>query len=193
MILVIDNYDSFTYNLVQYVGSMCRNINVIKNDKKNINEINFDKITHILISPGPGRPEDSKLSLDVIDVASKKEVPLLGICLGHQALGYYFKAEIINCNQVMHGKTSLIKHNCKSKIFNNINITFEATRYHSLIISNERFPKELRITSSSNNVEIMSIEHKTLPLYGVQFHPESIKTHAGYKIIKNFLNSCSIQ
>ena len=193
MILIIDNYDSFTYNLVQYVGKLSNNMLVIKNDQMIINNIDFSNISHIIISPGPGRPEDSKLSLDIIDYAKHNALPLLGICLGHQAIAYKYNAKITNAQYVMHGKVSTVSRKGESKILYNINKSFKATRYHSLVIAPDSLSSEFNITSYSDDNEIMSIEHKKLPLYGVQFHPESIKTEFGYKVIKNFLNTCTIQ
>jgi len=193
MILIIDNHDSFTYNLVQYVGKFSNNILIVKNDQMRIDEIDFDNISHIIISPGPGRPEDTKLALNVIDHARDNKIPLLGICLGHQAIAYKYDTKIIHARNVMHGKVSVISPQGESTILNNINKPFKATRYHSLVLSSKSLSNKFNITSFSDDGEIMSIEHKDLPLYGVQFHPESIKTDYGYKIIENFLNTCIVQ
>ena len=187
MILLIDNYDSFTFNLAQYLGVHKMPMKIIKNDYTKFNQINFDKISHIVISPGPGSPDNSKLSLNSIQVSLKRSIPLLGVCLGHQAIAKIFGLNVRCANSVMHGKVSVIKHNSLSRLFKNVPITFNAVRYHSLIVDN--FDNDDIIVSSiSDQNEIMSIEHKKKPIYGVQFHPESILTDHGKLIIKNFLN-----
>ena len=187
MILIIDNYDSFTYNLVQYVGSINKNVKTIKNNELTVKQIQSLNISHIIISPGPGRPENTGICLDVIKNISSK-IPTLGICLGHQAIGFQFNAIISKSKFIMHGKTSIVKHNKKSKIFNNIPEIFNATRYHSLSIEKNFKNKHIQITSFSDDGEIMSIEHNKYPIFGIQFHPESILTEYGIKIIDNFLN-----
>ena len=184
MILIIDNYDSFTYNIYQYVGQFNPDVKVIKNDEITISEIKEMSVEKIIISPGPGHPKDSRVSLDCIDMLGE-EIPILGICLGHQAIGIQFGGKIINSNQIVHGKTSMIKHS-GSAIFRGINSPFEATRYHSLIIDKEGFPDSLEIIAECDEM-IMGLKHKDRPIYGVQFHPESIKTEDGLKIIQNFL------
>ena len=184
MTLIIDNYDSFTYNIYQYVGQFNSNVQVIKNDEVSINkliDINPDKI---IISPGPGHPKDSKISLECIQKLGVS-TPILGICLGHQAIGVSYGAQIINSNQIVHGKTSMIHHN-DDILFKGLNNPFEATRYHSLIIDQDSLPSQLEIIAESDNM-IMGIKHKKNLMYGVQFHPESIKTEDGLKIIENFL------
>lgn len=185
-IVVIDNYDSFTYNLVQLIGSLGPKVIVLKNDETNVESIRKLRPDKILISPGPGRPENSAVSLDVIKYF-KDKLPVLGVCLGHQAIGYVFGAEIVSAPELMHGKVSRIKHDNKS-IFSNVESLFEATRYHSLIISRIDFPDELEISAETNDGIIMGIRHKVYPLEGVQFHPESILTSEGSRIIKNWLN-----
>ena len=187
MILIIDNYDSFTFNLVQYVGDINENIKVIKNDELTINEILKMDISHIIISPGPGNPSNTGICKNIIKKLSHK-IPILGICLGHQLIGHLYNGEIINSKKIMHGKVSIIKHNNKSILFRNIPLRFEATRYHSLCIKDNYKHKDINITAWSDSNEIMSIEHKKYPLYGVQFHPESILTEYGKDIINNFLN-----
>jgi len=187
MILLIDNYDSFTFNLAQYIGVHNKPIKIIKNDYTKFNHINFDSITHIVVSPGPGSPNNSKLSLNSIQVAFKKSIPLLGVCLGHQAIARIFGLNVRHAKSVMHGKTSIIKHNSSSCLFKNVPITFNAVRYHSLIVDNFD-NNDIIVSSVSDQNEIMSIEHKKKPIYGVQFHPESILTEHGELIIKNFLN-----
>ena len=184
MILIIDNYDSFTYNIYQYVGEFNSNVKVIKNDQISIKELKKINPEKIIISPGPGHPKDSKVSLECIDKLGDS-IPILGICLGHQAIGISYGSQIINSNQIVHGKTSMIKHS-GDRLFEGLNNPFEATRYHSLIIDKEGFPDDLDVIAESDNM-IMGLKHKTRPMYGVQFHPESIKTENGLKIIENFL------
>ena len=185
MILIIDNYDSFTYNIYQYVGHFNSNVSVVKNDQITISEIKQMSADSIIISPGPGHPKDSKISLDCINQLGSK-VPILGICLGHQAIGVSFGAKIVNSNQIVHGKTSMVRHN-KDELFNGLKNPFEATRYHSLVIDNKTIPDELEVIAESEGI-VMGIRHREKPIHGVQFHPESIKTQDGLKIIENFLN-----
>ena len=187
MILIIDNYDSFTYNLVQCVGATKRNIKIIKNDELKINEIRKMDISHIILSPGPGEPKESRVCLDIINQVSTI-IPTLGICLGHQAIGYCYNAKINNSKNIIHGKTSIIQHNNKSILFKNIPNKFTATRYHSLCVDRKFKNNNINITSWSNDGEIMSIEHNAYPIYGIQFHPESILTEYGNNIINNFIN-----
>lgn len=185
MILMIDNYDSFTYNLVQYLGALGANIKVFRNDKINIGQIRKLKPKKIVISPGPGRPEDAGISCMVIKEFSG-EIPILGVCLGHQAIGYVYAGQIVGAKNLMHGKTSMIYHN-KEGIFKGIPNPFEATRYHSLIVEKKTLPDSLEITAWTKEKEIMGLKHKKYPLWGVQFHPESILTKAGKDILDNFL------
>ena len=187
MILVIDNYDSFTYNLVQYVGEFNPNIIVKKNNQISINEINQLSCRYIIISPGPRTPEDAGESMNIIKHFYNK-IPILGVCLGHQAIGQVFGCKIKKNIDVCHGKISTIEHNKKSKIFKSIPPYFNATRYHSLIIDKKSIPNDIIVNAWLDNGTIMGVEHKKFPLYGVQFHPESIETKYGKKIIKNFLN-----
>ncbi len=184
MILIIDNYDSFTYNIYQYVGEINNNVQVVKNNQISIDELKKINPEKIIISPGPGHPKDSKVSLECIDLLSN-DTPILGICLGHQAIGISNGAQVINSNQIVHGKTSAIEHN-GDVLFKGLNSPFEATRYHSLIIDKKGLPSDLEIIAESDNM-IMALKHKNKPMYGVQFHPESIKTENGLKIIENFL------
>ncbi len=186
MILVIDNYDSFTYNLVQYLGELGAQLAVYRNDDITISQIKKMKPERIVISPGPGVPKDAGISEDVIR-AFGKDIPILGVCLGHQAIGEVFGGHIGYAKNLMHGKTSLIYHDGKG-IFKGIPNPFEATRYHSLIVERKGFPKDLKITAETKDTkEIMGLEHKEYPIYGVQFHPESILTLEGKKLLKNFL------
>ena len=185
MTIIIDNYDSFTYNIYQYVGQFTSDVKVIKNDQISIKELRGLNPDKIIISPGPGHPKDSKISLECIQQLGNS-IAILGICLGHQAIGVSYNAKIINSNQIIHGKTSLIKHN-GDMLFKGLDNPFEATRYHSLIIERATLPSQLKVIAESNNM-IMGIKHIDRPMYGVQFHPESIKTENGLKIIENFLN-----
>ena len=185
MILMLDNYDSFTYNLVQYFGALGEKITVFRNDKITIAKIKKLKPERIVISPGPGRPEDAGISCDLIREFSGK-IPILGVCLGHQAIGYAFGGRIINAKKLMHGKTSLIYHT-KDTIFKGIPNPFEATRYHSLLVDSKTLPECLKITAFTKEKEIMGLKHKLFPLWGVQFHPESVLTKSGMDILENFL------
>tara|TARA_Y100001980_G_C14554996_1_gene342599 strand:- start:233 stop:817 length:585 start_codon:yes stop_codon:yes gene_type:complete len=186
MIIIIDNYDSFTFNLVQYVGSINPNLKVFKNDQITLDQVGNLKPKGLIISPGPGTPSNSGICIDLIK-NFKAKLPILGICLGHQAIAEAFGAKIERARDVMHGKISEINHN-GSLIFKDIPFRFNATRYHSLVAVKKNFPDTLKITSKTCDGYIMSIEHKYLPIYGVQFHPESILTDYGMKIIENYLN-----
>lgn len=185
MILIIDNYDSFTYNLVQYLGELGAKLSVYRNDKISVEEIGKLKPKKILISPGPGTPLQAGISNEVIK-AFGKDIPLLGVCLGHQCLAYVYGGEIIRAERLMHGKTSLIYHNGKT-IYRSLENPFTATRYHSLLVKRDTLPACLEITAETEEKEIMGIRHKKYPLWGVQFHPESILTEAGKKLLDNFL------
>lgn len=185
MILMIDNYDSFTYNLVQYLGALGEDIKVFRNDKITVGKIKKLKPQKIVISPGPGRPEDAGISCEVIKEFSGK-IPILGVCLGHQAIGYVYGGKIVGAKKLMHGKTSLIYHNRKD-IFKGIPNPFEATRYHSLIVEKKSLPSVLEINAWTKEGEIMGLKHKKFRLWGVQFHPESVLTKAGKDILANFL------
>lgn len=185
-ILVIDNYDSFTYNLVQLVGKFTSDIIVKRNDEINIEEIKNLNPNKIIISPGPGRPEDSNISLDVIRELGKT-IPVLGVCLGHQGIGYCFGSNITNAPKLMHGKTSKVMHDGKT-IYKNIPQNFDAGRYHSLVIDKLTLSEDLEITSTTEDEIIMGVRHKQYPIEGIQFHPESILTPEGKNIIKNWLD-----
>ncbi|MCF8240724.1 MAG: aminodeoxychorismate/anthranilate synthase component II [Melioribacteraceae bacterium] len=184
-ILIIDNYDSFTYNLVQLVGKFTKDLIIKRNDKVTVDEIRKMNINKIIISPGPGRPEDSKVSLDIIQQLGK-EIPVLGVCLGHQAIGISFGCKISNAPTLMHGKTSLIQHDGKT-IYKSIEQNFTAGRYHSLVIDRNYFSDDLIITSTTDEGVIMGIRHREFPVEGIQFHPESILTPQGENLIKNWL------
>jgi len=186
MILVIDNYDSFTYNLVQYIGEVSSDIKVVRNDEISVSAMAELNVSHIVISPGPGRPSDAGISLDVVK-AFHDQIPILGVCLGHQAIGEAFGGTITYAKEIMHGKVSPIYHKAEG-IYEGIESPFNATRYHSLIIDKKKFPrKELAITSKLKDGTIMGVQHKKFPVIGIQFHPESILTDHGKQLIKNFL------
>jgi len=184
-ILVIDNYDSFTYNLVQLLGEFSNSINVKRNDKTSVNWINDFNPDKIVISPGPGKPEDSNISLDVIRHFGEQK-PILGVCLGHQAMGHIFGAKIVNAPVLMHGKISSVFHDEKT-IYRNLEQGFEAGRYHSLIIDKNTLSEDFEITSWTTDKIIMGIRHKIFPMEGIQFHPESVLTKKGYDLIKNWV------
>jgi len=183
-ILVVDNYDSFTFNLVQLLGKYKNELIVLRNDE-NIAAVKNFQPDKILISPGPGRPETSGLSLDVIREFGNS-IPILGVCLGMQAMCYLFGADIINAENIFHGKTSKINHNNKT-IFKNIPLEFDAMRYHSLIVKEITLPDEIEVSATASSGEIMGVRHKVYSLEGIQFHPESILTPSGNQIIKNWL------
>lgn len=185
MILLIDNYDSFSYNLYQLIGSISPDIKVIRNDELTASGITALAPSHIIISPGPGRPRDAGVCEELIRSAAGR-IPILGVCLGHQAVCEAFGAEITYAKRLMHGKKSLIKCGI-SPIFECIAEEFEVARYHSLAASEENFPDALRITARTDDGEIMAAEHKNFPVFGVQFHPESILTQNGKKMLENFL------
>ena len=185
-IILIDNYDSFTFNLYHYLSSLKVNVDVVRNDKINVKEIIKKKYDRIVISPGPGNPNQSGNCINIVK-SLYKQIPILGVCLGHQIIGQVFGSKIIQAKIVMHGKTSRIKSK-KVGILKNLPLNFEATRYHSLIIDKKTLSNQLKITAETNDGVIMGIMHKEYNIHGVQFHPESIKTKLGMKILKNFIN-----
>ncbi|MCX5717677.1 MAG: aminodeoxychorismate/anthranilate synthase component II [Nitrospirae bacterium] len=186
MLLMIDNYDSFTYNLVQHLGEIGEDITVFRNDRVTIKDIEELKPERIVISPGPCTPKEAGVSVDVIKYFAGK-IPILGVCLGHQAIGAAFGGDIIRAPRLMHGKTSMIYHDGKT-IYEGLPNPFEATRYHSLIVKKETLPYCLEITAWTDQDEIMGVRHKEFIVEGVQFHPESILTKVGKALLKNFLN-----
>ena len=192
MLLMIDNYDSFTYNLVQYFGELDQDVQVYRNDKITIGHIKKLCPSHIVISPGPCTPNEAGISIEVID-NFKKEVPILGVCLGHQSIGQAFGGKIVHAKNIMHGKTSNIYH-AGTDVFKDFENPFTATRYHSLVIEKDTLPDCFEITAWTNNEdgnidEIMGIKHKNFLVSGVQFHPESILTAYGHELLKNFLSN----
>jgi len=186
-ILLIDNYDSFTYNLYHYISKFKKNVEVVRNDKINSKSILKKKYSKIVISPGPGNPNQAGNCLKIVRDLHKK-IPILGVCLGHQIIGQAFGGKIIRAKNLMHGKTSKIKHD-KKGLLKNIQNNFEATRYHSLVVDRKSFPKSLIITAETKNKTIMGLMHKDYDLHGFQFHPESINTKIGIKLIKNFITN----
>lgn len=187
MILLIDNYDSFTYNLYQFLAEENRDVKVVRNDKITIEEIAALKPKAIVLSPGPGRPENAGICVELIKQLHKT-YPILGVCLGHQAIGYAFGGSIVGAESILHGKTSLVYHNSKG-IFKDIPSPLLAGRYHSLVIDKNSLPKELIIEAESDTGVIMSVRHRIYPCFGVQFHPESVLTPDGKKLLLNFINS----
>ncbi|MBA4148779.1 MAG: aminodeoxychorismate/anthranilate synthase component II [Verrucomicrobia bacterium] len=185
MLLVIDNYDSFTFNIVQYLGEMDVKMEIYRNDQISLDKIEALKPERILISPGPCSPREAGLSNDIIRTFGPK-LPLFGVCLGHQCIGHTFGAEVVVNYRMMHGKTSPIKHDSQD-LFSEMPNPFAATRYHSLVIKRDTIPDCLQITAETDEGEIMGIKHKQFPIWGVQFHPESILTDNGRTILKNFL------
>jgi anthranilate synthase/aminodeoxychorismate synthase-like glutamine amidotransferase len=190
MVFVLDNYDSFTYNLVQYLGELGTEVVVRRNDQITVEAVRALQPDRIVISPGPRTPQDAGISIDLIRQLSD-EFPILGVCLGHQALGAAFGGKVIRAPQLMHGKTSPVKHDGRT-IFKNLKSPFTATRYHSLIVEDKHLPSELEVSAWTNEADgsrtIMGLRHKELPVEGVQFHPESVLTVEGKRLIENFLN-----
>jgi para-aminobenzoate synthetase component 2 len=186
MILLIDNYDSFTYNLAQYLGQLGETLEVHRNDKITLDEIAARKPARLVISPGPGTPRDAGICIDAIHRFAGK-IPLLGVCLGHQAIGEAFGGKVVRAPQLMHGKTSRIHHDGKT-IFRDLPQDFVATRYHSLIVERESLPKELEISAEADGL-IMGLRHRHVCVEGVQFHPESVLTEVGLQLLRNFLSS----
>ena len=186
MLLMIDNYDSFTYNLVQYLAEIGQEVKVVRNDKICIEEINKLNPQFIVISPGPCTPNEAGISLELIETF-KGKIPILGVCLGHQSIGQAFGGKIVHAQTIMHGKTSKISHNNKG-VFRGIKNPFIATRYHSLVIEKQTLPNCFDITAWTDDNEIMGIKHKELAIEGVQFHPESILSEHGHDLLKNFLD-----
>jgi anthranilate synthase/aminodeoxychorismate synthase-like glutamine amidotransferase len=185
MILIIDNYDSFTYNLVQYFGELGEEVVVRRNDQTSIEEVEELGVDRICISPGPGTPDDAGISNDLIRQFGPT-MPLLGVCLGHQCIGQVFGGEVVRAGRLMHGKTSPVLHEGDG-VFAGLPNPFEATRYHSLIVRRESFPDELEIIAETSEHEIMGLRHRKYPIHGVQFHPESIMTGEGKHLLANFL------
>ena len=187
MLLMIDNYDSFTYNLVQYLGELGEDVKVIRNDELTVDEIGRLAPTRIVLSPGPCTPNEAGVSLAVID-RFKGRVPILGVCLGHQAIGQAFGGRVVHAKTLMHGKVSRIHHSGRG-VFRGLPTPYDATRYHSLAIERASCPADLEVTAWTEDGEIMGVRHRSLPVEGVQFHPESILTEHGHRLLRNFLES----
>ncbi|MFQ5648410.1 MAG: anthranilate synthase component II [bacterium] len=188
MMLVLDNYDSFTFNLVQYLGELGAEVQTFRNDEIDLEQVKRLNPAGVVISPGPGRPENAGISVPLIRELGS-ETPILGVCLGHQALGQAFGGRIISAPKLMHGKTSQVYHR-NGELFSGVSNPFVATRYHSLIVERQTLPIELQIIAEAEDEIIMGLQHKRLPLFGVQFHPESILTSEGKAILNNFLEIC---
>jgi anthranilate synthase/aminodeoxychorismate synthase-like glutamine amidotransferase len=188
-ILMIDNYDSFTYNLVQYLGELGAEVDVVRNDAVALEALLDREPEGVVVSPGPGRPDGAGVTLDAVAAFASRGTPLLGVCLGHQAVGQCFGGQIVRARSIMHGKTSPIHHDCRG-VFEGVPTPLEATRYHSLVIESESLPEALEVTAKTADGEIMGVRHRELPVEGVQFHPESILTADGKRLLANFLSGC---
>jgi anthranilate synthase component 2 len=189
-LLMLDNYDSFTFNLVQYLGELGADVEVVRNDVETVDELLRREPAGVVISPGPGEPRAAGVSVALVAACAERGVPLLGVCLGHQAIGVAFGGQIVRARSIMHGKVSKIEHDGRG-LFRGVASPFEATRYHSLVIERESCPAELEISARSEDGEIMAVRHRAHPIDGVQFHPESILTRVGKALLANFLERCS--
>lgn len=189
MLVMIDNYDSFTYNLVQYLGELGEEVKTFRNDEISIAEIAALKPDHLMISPGPGTPDQAGISLELIDHFAGK-IPLMGVCLGHQSIGQAYGGKVIHAQQIMHGKTSVV-HHIGAGVFAGLENPFTVTRYHSLVVERASLPDCLEVTAWTDDDEIMGLRHKELAVEGVQFHPESILTEHGHALLQNFLNTAA--
>ncbi len=192
MLLMIDNYDSFTYNLVQYLSELGAEVETLRNDAIDAEGITARRPLGVVISPGPGEPSGAGVSLEAVRVCAEERLPLLGVCLGHQALGVAFGARMARARRIMHGKTSAISHDGKG-VFRGCPNPLEATRYHSLVLAEDSLPESLEATAHTADGELMGLRHRELPLEGVQFHPESILTRVGKTLLSNFLERCGIR
>ena len=188
MLLLIDNYDSFTYNLVHYLGELGADVLVKRNDALDVQEAMALRPEAILLSPGPGTPSQAGICLALTAAAAETRTPLMGVCLGHQTIGETFGGEVMRCHEIVHGKMGTMHHTGKG-VFSDLPSPFEATRYHSLIVDRDNLPGDLEITAELEDGTIMGLQHKTLPIHGVQFHPESIASEHGRKLLKNFLDT----
>lgn len=191
MLLLIDNYDSFTYNLVHYLGELGADIRVVRNDAMNVQEAMALRPEMIVLSPGPCDPAQAGICLALTAAAAEAKIPLLGVCLGHQTIGEAFGGKVIRCHEIVHGKMGTMHHSGKG-IFRNLPSPFEATRYHSLVVDKESLPDCLEVTAWLQDGTIMGLRHKTLPIEGVQFHPESIASEHGHQLLKNFIDGVKV-
>jgi len=189
-ILVIDNYDSFTYNLVQYLGELGASVEVVRNDVESTDALLARRPDGLVISPGPGEPQAAGVSVPIVDVFARAGIPVLGVCLGHQGIGVAYGGRIVRARTLMHGKTSLVQHDGRG-VFRGLSQPVEATRYHSLVIEGESCPEVLEVTARTADGEIMGVRHRSLPVEGVQFHPESVLTLEGKRLLGNFLAMCA--
>ena len=188
-LLMIDNYDSFTYNLVQYLGELGAEVDVVRNDEASVDTLLGRSSDGLVISPGPGTPNDAGVSMAAIEAFADARVPVLGVCLGHQSIGQVFGGRIVRARSIMHGKVSRVEHDGQG-VFEGLSQPFEATRYHSLVIDESSLPDVLEITARTDDQEIMGVRHRSLPIEGVQFHPESIMTGEGKRLLANYLRRC---
>ena len=188
-LLMIDNYDSFTYNLVQYLGELGAEVEVVRNDEAGVETLLGRQADGLVISPGPGTPDDAGVSMAAIEAFAAAGIPVFGVCLGHQSIGQVYGGKVIRAKSIMHGKVSTVAHDGKG-VFEGLPQDFEATRYHSLVIEEATIPDTLEITARTGDGEIMGVRHRTLPIEGVQFHPESIMTGEGKRLLGNFLARC---
>ena len=188
-LLVLDNYDSFTFNLVQYLGELGAQVDVVRNDARSVEELLDPEPDGVVISPGPGEPGAAGVSIELVRACAERRIPLLGVCLGHQSIGMAFGGKIIRARSIMHGKVSEIEHDGQG-VFTGLESPFEATRYHSLVIDRDSCPAELVVTARTADGEIMGVRHRELPIEGVQFHPESILTRVGKPLLERFMNAC---
>ena len=191
MLLLIDNYDSFTYNLVHYIGELGTEVVVKRNDELNVQEAMGLKPSAILLSPGPCDPDQAGICLALTEAAAETKTPLLGVCLGHQTIGQAFGGNVVRCHEIVHGKMGEMHHSNKS-LFKDLPSPFKATRYHSLVVEKETLPGSLEVTAWLEDGTIMGLQHKTLPIHGCQFHPESIASEHGHKMLQNFLDTVPV-
>ena len=191
MLLLIDNYDSFTYNLVHYLGELGADVVVHRNDALNVQEAMSLNPSGILLSPGPCDPDQAGICLSLAQAAAETEIPLMGVCLGHQTIGQVFGGKVVRHSEIVHGKLGQMRHTGKG-LFEGLPSPFDATRYHSLVVERDSLPDSLEITAELEDGTIMGLQHKTLPIHGVQFHPESIRSEHGHKMLQNFLNTMKV-
>ena len=191
MLLLIDNYDSFTYNLVHYLGELGADVVVHRNDALNVQEAMSLNPSGILLSPGPCDPDQAGICLSLTQAAAETEIPLMGVCLGHQTIGQVFGGKVVRHSEIVHGKLGQMRHTGKG-LFEGLPSPFDATRYHSLVVERDSLPDCLEITAELEDGTIMGLQHKTLPIHGVQFHPESIRSEHGHKMLQNFLNTMKV-
>lgn len=191
MLLLIDNYDSFTYNLVHYLGELGTEVKVIRNDAMSAREAMALNPAGVLLSPGPKAPAQAGICLEMVALAAESKTPLMGVCLGHQTIGEAFGSEVVRCHEIVHGKMGEIKHT-NTGLFANLPSPFKATRYHSLVVNRQSLPDTLKITAELEDGTIMGLEHIDLPIHGVQFHPESIRSEHGHAMLQNFLTTMKV-